>query len=89
MIYTIGAIWIAALALLVIFFRPLRIVNRAIRCPLHGTNVRTRLLEALPDERPVEVIACSALTPPSAVTCGQRCLTLLAHRPVSAASKAS
>jgi hypothetical protein len=89
MIYTIGAIWIAALALLVIFFSPLRKMDRAIRCPIHGTDVRVRLLEALPEERPIEVIACSALTPPTAVTCGQRCLALLAHRPMSAAGRAS
>jgi hypothetical protein len=32
------------------------------------------LLEAAPDGRPIDVTACSAFMPPTAVTCDRRCL---------------
>jgi len=57
---TMTSLWIAALVLLLLFLgRSVRTVRRAIRCPLRGTEVQLRFLEAEPEGRPIEVIACS------------------------------
>jgi predicted nucleic acid-binding Zn ribbon protein len=72
---TISSLWIAALALLVLFLAlSVRKVHRKIWCPIRGTEVQLSLLESAPEGRPIEVTACSAFTPPTAVTCDQRCL---------------
>jgi hypothetical protein len=72
---TSSSLWIAALALLVLFLAlSVRKVHRKIWCPIRGTEVQLSLLETAPDGRPIEVTACSAFTPPTAVTCDRRCL---------------
>jgi hypothetical protein len=72
---TIASLWIFALALLVLFLAlSVRRVHRKIWCPIRGTEMQLSLLEAAPDGRPIDVTACSAFTPPTAVTCDQRCL---------------
>jgi hypothetical protein len=72
---TIASLWIFALALLVLFLAlSVRRVHRRIWCPIRGTEMQLSLLEAAPDGRPIDVTACSAFTPPTAVTCDQRCL---------------
>jgi hypothetical protein len=87
---TLTTIWMAILVLFVIFLGlTVRRVQRTIRCPIHGTDVRLEFFEALPEGRPVEVTKCSAFTPPTAITCNQRCLVQLAHPPArSEAQKA-
>jgi len=79
---TIATIWIAALALLVLFLaRSVRTAHRVIKCPIRGTDERVRLLETLPEGCPIGVTACSAFTPPTAITCDQLCVGRLAHLP--------
>jgi hypothetical protein len=56
-----------------------RTVRHALRCPVLGTDVQLKVRVALPEGRPIEVTACSALKPPSNVVCSQRCLAPLAH----------
>lgn len=74
---TLASFWIVALALLVLFLAlSVRKVHRKIWCPIRGTEMRLSLLEAAPDGRPIDVTACSAFTPPTAVTCDRRCLGL-------------
>lgn len=70
-------VWAVALLSLVL---SVRTVRRALRCPILSTDVQLRFLEALPEGRPIEVTACSALRPPTNIVCSQRCLGLLAHR---------
>ncbi len=78
---TIASLWIAALALLLFFLaRSVRTVHREIRCPIRGTEVQLSFLEAAPEGRPIEVTACSAFMPPTAITCDRRWLGLLEHR---------
>jgi hypothetical protein len=72
----ITAMWLVAMLLLVLGVRTRR---RAIVCPISGKEVRVRFLESVPRGRPIEVTACSAFMPSSAVTCDQPCLGLLAH----------
>jgi hypothetical protein len=69
-------VWAVALLSLVL---SVRTVRRALRCPILNTDVQLRFLEALPEGRPIEVTACSALKPPTNIVCSQRCLGLLAH----------
>jgi hypothetical protein len=72
---TIASLCIAALALLVLLLAlSVRKVHRKIWCPIRGTEVQLSLLETAPEGRPIEVTACSAFTPPTAITCDQRCL---------------
>jgi hypothetical protein len=71
-----------AVALLFLVFR-VRTVRRVLRCPILGTDVQVRFLEALPGS-PIEVTACSALKPPTNIVCAERCLGLLAHRATEA-----
>ena len=79
---TITSLWIAALVLLLLFLaRSVRTVRRAIRCPLRGTEVQVSFLEAEPEGRPIEVIACSEFRPEAAITCDRRCRTLIG-RPI-------
>ena len=62
-------------ALLLFFLaRSVRTVHREIRCPIRGTAVQLSFLEAAPEGRPIEVTACSAFMPPTAITCDRRCL---------------
>ena len=86
-ITTIAAVWITALALLVLFLRrSVRTAHRAIRCPIHGTDERVAFLEVLPEGRPIEVTECSKFTATTAITCDQRCLAQLAHPPAGKAA---
>jgi hypothetical protein len=72
---TITSLWMAALALLVLFLAlSVRKVHRKTWCPIRGTEVQLSLLEAAPEGRPIEVTACSAFMPPTAITCDRRCL---------------
>jgi len=77
---SVFVVW--AVALLFLVFR-VRTVRRALRCPILGTDVQVRFLEAFP-EGPIEVTACSALKPPTNIVCTERCLGLLAHRATEA-----
>ena len=78
---TIATIWMALLMLLVLFLaRSVRKAHRAIKCPIRGTEASLQFLESLPEGRPIDVTACSVFTPPSAVTCDQRCLACLPQR---------
>ena len=75
---TITTLWIGALALLLFFLaRSVRTVHRALRCPIRGTDVQVSVLEAEPEGRPIEVIACSEFRPATAIMCDRRCLRLL------------
>lgn len=72
---TITSLWMAALALLVLFLAlSVRKVHRKTWCPIRGTEVQLSLLETAPEGRPIEVTACSAFMPPTAITCDRRCL---------------
>jgi hypothetical protein len=72
---TITSLWMAALALLVLFLAlSVRKVHRKTWCPIRGTEVQLNLLETAPEGRPIKVIACSAFMPPTAITCDRRCL---------------
>jgi len=82
----ITSIFAAALTLLVL---SVRTRHRTIVCPLSGKAVRVRFLESVPHGRPIDVTACSAFTPPSALKCDQRCVWLLEHRAMRPAVKAS
>jgi hypothetical protein len=75
MMIMIASLWVVALALLVLFLAlSVRKVHRKIWCPIRGTEIQLSLLEAAPEGRPIDVTACSAFTPPTAVTCDRRCL---------------
>jgi len=89
MILTLAASWFAFMVVLLIFFRPVRKMARAIRCPLLATHVWVRGREALPGERPIEIRACSAFTPPTAITCDRQCVEPLGAPTKSTAGKAS
>ena len=52
MILTLAASWFAFMVVLLIFFRPVRKMARAIRCPLLATHVWVRGREALPGGTP-------------------------------------
>ena len=82
----ITAVWVVAMLLLVL---SVRTRHRTIVCPLSGKAVRVRFLESVPHGRPIDVTACSAFTPPSALKCDQRCVWLLEHRAMRPAVKAS
>lgn len=72
---TIASIWVVAIALLVLFLAlSVRKVHRKIWCPIRGTEVQLSLLETAPEGRPIDVTACSAFMPPTAITCDRRCL---------------
>jgi hypothetical protein len=72
---TITSLWIAALALLVLFLAlSVRKVHRKTWCPIRGTEVQLSLRETAPEGRPIDVTACSAFMPPTAITCDRRCL---------------
>ena len=88
--FTIVIILIIAVAAALLFLAlTQRTVRRALRCPVLGTDVQVKVREALPEGRPIEVTACSALKPPTNVGCGRRCLGLLARPAVPPAGKAS
>jgi hypothetical protein len=74
---TIMSLWIAAIAVL-LFLGALSVrkVHRKIWCPIRGTEVQLSLLETAPEGRPLDVTACSAFMPPTAITCDRRCLGL-------------
>jgi hypothetical protein len=79
--FTIVIVLIIALAAALLFLAlTQRTVRRALRCPVLGTDVEVKVREALPEGRPIEVTACSALRPPSNVVCSQQCLPLLTHQ---------
>lgn len=85
---TITTLWIGALALLLFFLaRSVRTVHRALRCPIRGTDVQVSVLEAEPEGRPIEVIACSEFRPATAIMCDRRCLRLLEGRATPPASR--
>jgi hypothetical protein len=74
---TIASLWIVAIALLVLFLAlSVRKVHRKIWCPIRGTEVQLSFLETAPEGRPLDLTACSAFMPPTAVTCDRRCLGL-------------
>jgi hypothetical protein len=74
---TIMSLWIAAIAVL-LFLGALSVrkVHRKICCPIRGTEVQLSLLETAPEGRPLDVTACTAFMPPTAITCDRRCLGL-------------
>jgi hypothetical protein len=74
---TIMSLWIAAIAVL-LFLGALSVrkVHRKIWCPIRGTEVQLSLLETALEGRPLDVTACSAFMPPTAITCDRRCLGL-------------
>jgi hypothetical protein len=85
---TIAIVWVVGLAVMVLSLaRSVRTVHRAFYCSFLGTDVQARFLEALPEGRPIDVTACSAFTPPTAIACDRRCLGLpgLARRATSQA----
>src|SRR5262245_43820511 len=85
---TITTLWIAALALLLFFLaRSVRTVHRTVRCPIGGTDVQVSFLEAEPEGRPIEVIACSEFRPATAILCDRRCLRLLGGRATPPATR--
>ena len=87
---TITSLWIAALVLLLLFFaRSVRTEHRALQCPIRGTSVQVSLLEAEPEGRPIEVIACSEFRPAAAITCDRRCRALLGRRALPPAVETS
>ena len=51
-----------------------RRVLRTVECPVTGRRVVLQVQEAVWDGRPVDVEACSAFTPPSAIICDKACL---------------
>ena len=70
-----ASLWVVAtvvFVLLLVF--SVRKVHRKTWCPIRGTEVQLSLLETAPEGRPLHVTACSAFTPPTAITCDQRCL---------------
>jgi hypothetical protein len=72
---TIASLWVVAIASLVLFLAlSVRKVHRKIWCPIRGTEVQLSLLEAAPEGRPLDVTACSAFVPPTAIRCDRRCL---------------
>ena len=76
---------LVAIALLVVRHRGLmrgerRLVTRAIWCPLRDDELSAELEEEVWDGRRVDVRACSAFIPASAVNCEKACLRLT-HRP--------
>jgi hypothetical protein len=72
---TIASLWIAAFVLLVLFLAlSVRKVHRKIWCPIRGTEIQLSLLETAPEGRPIDVTACSAFMPPTAITCDRQCL---------------
>ena len=74
---TIASLWIVAIGLVVLFLAlSVRKVHRKIWCPIRGTEQQLSLLETAPEGRPLDVTACSAFIPPTAVTCDRRCLGL-------------
>ncbi len=74
---TIAIVWIVLLAVILLFLaRSVRKVYRPVRCPFLGTDVQARFLEAAPEGRRIDVTACSAFTPPTAIACDRRCLGL-------------
>jgi len=70
----------AVALLLVIAYRPLRgatrFVMRSFRCPFLERDVTVEFQEEAWDGNPVEVMRCTAFTPPTAITCERRCLGL-------------
>lgn len=72
---TVMSLWIAAIAVLLLLGAlGVRRVRRKIWCPIRGTEMQLSLLETAPEGRPLDVTACSAFTPPTAITCDRRCL---------------
>jgi hypothetical protein len=72
---------LAAVVLLVLRYRGLmagasRRVTRAVWCPVRDRQFTATLQEELWDGRRVDVEECSALSPPTAVTCGKACLRI-------------
>ena len=81
---------LAAVVLLVVRWRGMmrgatRRVTRAVWCPTRDCRLTATLEEEMWDGRRVDVEACSAFSPPTAVTCGKACLRLIRRpRPVPA-----
>lgn len=74
---TIMSLWIAAIAVLLLLGAlSVRKVHRKIWCPIRGTEMQLSLLETAPEGRSLDVTACSAFMPPTAITCDRRCLGL-------------
>ena len=77
---TIAAVELILLTVVPLILRlSVRTAHRALRCPISGTDVKVKFLQALPEGRPMEVTACSAFKSPTDVVCNQRCLGLLAR----------
>lgn len=70
----------AVALLLVIAYGPLRgvtrLVTRSFWCPFLKRDVTAEFQEEAWDGRPVEVMRCTAFTPPTAITCQRHCLGL-------------
>jgi hypothetical protein len=78
---TVATLWIAAVMLLLLFLaRSVRTVHRTLRCPMRGSDVEVRFLQAEPEGRPIDVTACSEFWPTSAITCDRQCLGLLGRQ---------
>ena len=84
---TITSLWIAAMVLLLFLARSVRTVHRALRCPLRGTHAQVSFLVALPEGRPIDVIACSEFRPKTAITCDRSCRPLLGRRAIRPAGR--
>jgi hypothetical protein len=68
-----------ALALLALFggmAGVTRLATRRFWCPFRARNVSVEFREAAWDGQRVDVSRCSAFSPPTAITCGKRCVLL-------------
>ena len=51
-------------------------VARSVWCPMKDVRVTATLLEEVWDGQRIDVAACSAFSPPTAVTCSKACLRI-------------
>lgn len=61
--------------------------TRSFRCPLRDRNVTAELEEKTWDGKRVDVVSCTAFTPPTDVRCGKDCLTLKSLPPAVAETR--
>jgi hypothetical protein len=55
---------------------PRRLVTRSVWCPLTDRGRQVTLQESTWDGQRLDVTACSAFTPPTAIGCGKACLRI-------------
>jgi hypothetical protein len=73
-VVTVGLVLVLALTFGTRLFPGTRRVRERLWCPVRAKRMRVDLEVTAWDGRAVDVTACSAFSPPDAVTCERRCL---------------